>query len=218
VLVGDGTDVISRALELADLPGIALTDLTDTPDDLSAYAGKYAHVSEDGLAIEFSEVDTELPESPEFAGTVTIRGNLHLDGDITNYNAQLPDIGAVQNSDRRGYGLNYVTNKTLSNCLIGFQSMSENGGVKIAKLVDKTHRFQVYLDGEWKTILSGVDIVTDDSENPKDIEFTDFEPYAISLITGDSDLKDINGLPLIQGMTTSMGAIQYPQTVDGGEF
>jgi hypothetical protein len=148
----------------------------------------------------------------------TMTGDLHLDGDFTNYNSLLLDRGAIQTSDKRGYGDNYVSNKIIANSKIGRSGLEEDGGIRIRTQADGIVRVELYLEGAWKTILSGVNIVTDSEERPKDIEFTDFTPWNLSLVTGDSDLKDINGLPLVQQMTSSIGAIQRAQTINGGTF
>jgi hypothetical protein len=51
-----------------------------------------------------------------------------------------------------------------------------------------------------------------------DIEFTDFAPWVLSLITGNSDSKDSNRVPTIQNMKIDMGAYSAPLTIDGGTF
>jgi len=134
-----------------------------------------------------------------------------------NENNTNPNIG-IEGENREGYGHTYISSKTLSRCLFGRTGTEDNGGFRVLEQSNGINVIQSYLDGAWKTILTGVNIVTDENETPKDIEFTDFTPWHLSLISGDSDVKDINGLPIVQGMTTSMGVIQRPQTINGGTF
>jgi len=129
------------------------------------------------------------------------------------------DIGYEQESNLAGYGSDYITDKRISNCLIGENAREELGGIRVT-YADSLERniAQYYLDGEWKTALTGVNIQTDDTENPVDIEFTDFSPWVLSLITGNSDAKDYNGVPMVQNMKVDMGVFSSPLLIDGGSF
>jgi len=129
------------------------------------------------------------------------------------------DIGAIQYSNLGGYGRNYISQKHLADVTIGGNSETKEGGVRTIFSQTLQKRIaQYYLDGAWQTALTGVNIETDSDETPADIEFTDFKPYKISLITGNSDSKDINGVPVVQNMKTDMGAFQSPLEINGGTF
>jgi len=127
------------------------------------------------------------------------------------------DMGSTQESNLGGYGRDYITHKSLADVTIGGNSETKEGGVRTIFSQTLQKRIaQYYLNGDWRTALTGISIQTDNTESTPDIEFTDFEPYRISLITGNSDLKDINGVPTIQNMKTDMGAFQSPLEINGG--
>jgi len=129
------------------------------------------------------------------------------------------DMGALQGSNLAGIGADYITDKRLSNVSIGSNADERLGGVRVvfAASLDR-NLTQVYLDGAWQTVLTGVNIQTDDTERVPDIEFTDFAPWVLSLITGNSDASDMNGVPVIQNMKIDMGAYSAPLVIDGGSF
>jgi hypothetical protein len=138
---------------------------------------------------------------------------------IQNTRTSNYDIGYEQESNLAGYGSDYITDKRISNCLIGENAREELGGIRVT-YADSLERniAQYYLDGEWKTALTGVNIQADDTENPVDIEFTDFSPWVLSLITGNSDSLDPNGVPIVQNMKVDMGVYSSPLLIDGGSF
>jgi len=129
------------------------------------------------------------------------------------------DMGAIQGSILSGYGKEYVSSKIISNCNVGSNSEAKKGAIRTV-FANSLQRdlFQIYLQENWQTILTGVNIQTDKNEAIVDIEFTDFAPWVLSLITGNSDVKDINGTPIVQNMQSDMGAIQTPLVIDGGYF
>ena len=129
------------------------------------------------------------------------------------------DAGSIQDASRTGYNKDSVNGKHLSDVTIGSNRFNKEGGVRtlISKTLNK-RLAQFFLDGNWQTVLTGVNITTDASEGTPDIEFTDFEPYKLSLITGNSDTLGIDGLPAIQRMKTSAGSRQLPMILDGGTF
>ena len=129
------------------------------------------------------------------------------------------DMGALQGSNLAGVGADYITDKRLSNVFIGSNADERLGGVRVVFAASLGRNLtQVYLDGAWQTFLTGVNIQTDDTERVPDIEFTDFSPWVLSLITGNSDAKDANGVPLVQNMKIDMGAYSAPIVIDGGSF
>jgi len=68
-------------------------------------------------------------------------------------------------------------------------------------------------------IAIGIAPKLDESETPRDLEFTDTDGEAYSVINGDSDSVGINGLPISQGLQApSMGANPVALLIDGGYF
>jgi len=129
------------------------------------------------------------------------------------------DMGAIQGSSLSGYGKDYVSSKIISNCSLGSNSEAKKGAIRTV-FANSLQRdlFQIYLQENWQTILTGVNIQTDKNEAIVDIEFTDFAPWVLSLITGNSDSKDSNRVATIQNMKIDMGAYSAPLTIDGGTF
>ena len=150
-------------------------------------------------------------------GNITTNGieveDLHVNGNFTNYNKNLPDIGQVQTSDARGYGLDYVAEKTLAYCRISSSAFDEEGAVRI-----KNNIFQTYIEGSWRDIPTGFRFRQDPDGN---YEFehkpTGFE-WWIEVSSGNSDLLGLNGLPIVQNYAVSMGAYPVPLEIDGGTF
>lgn len=138
---------------------------------------------------------------------------IHINGDFSNYNKNIPDIGAIQTSDVRGYGRDYIAEKTLAYCRIGASAFDEEGAVRI-----KNNIFQTYINGEWLDVPTGFRFRQDPNGN---YEFehkpTGFE-WWIEVSSGNSDLLGLNGLPLVQNYAVSMGAYPVPLELDGGTF
>ena len=129
------------------------------------------------------------------------------------------DMGVYQDSSPTGYGRDYVDRKHLSNATIGANVEEKEGGIRTVNSQSLGRRIaQFYLNGAWQTALTGVNIQTDSNETPPDIEFTDFSPWILSLISGNSDVKDSSGIPVVQNMKVDAGAYQTPLIIDGGNF
>lgn len=146
---------------------------------------------------------------------IYLSGQWYESSAILDERASPIDAGVVQDSNISGYGRDYITDKHIANSTIGEYNGEKENAVKITT-IDGTKFIQAYMDGEWKTVLSGINIEVDDNE--PDVEVTDFAPYRISLITGNSDATDIYGTPVIQNMKTDAGAIQSKLVINGGTF
>jgi hypothetical protein len=210
VKVGDGADTV-----WGDITG-TLADQTDLQEEL------------DKVKTIVGTREFVLSQTPE-NGTIgfsTDKGEKYLYADgwqqaSTVYRERTGalDIGAILDSNLGGYGRDYISEKTLSDVSIKGNLNTIEGGIRTIFSTSLNRRIaQYYLNGEWQTALTGVNIETDTSENPVDIEFTDFEPYKLSLITGNSDTKDANGTPVVQNMKTDIGALQTPLEINGGTF
>jgi len=208
VKVGDGADTV-----WGDITG-TLADQTDLQEEL------------DKVKTIVGTREFVLSKTPE-NGTIGFsidKGEKYLYADgwqqaSTVYRERTGafDIGAIQDSNLGGYGRDYISQKHLSDVTIGGNSETKEGGTRtIYSTTLKKRIAQYYLNGAWRTALTGISIQTDTAESPPDIEFTDFEPYRISLITGNSDATDINGVPVVQNMKTDMGAFQSPLEINGG--
>jgi hypothetical protein len=140
-------------------------------------------------------------------------GGLTVITPIKNYNPNIPDIGAEQYNDTKGYGVDYVSDKTLAFCRIGSSAFNEEGAVRI-----KDNIFQTYINGAWQDVVTNFRFREDGNGSyeleHKPIGFTEW----IEVLSGNSDLLGLNGLPITQNYATSMGAYPVPLTLDGGTF
>ena len=140
-------------------------------------------------------------------------------GTLFNPRTSSLDAGVVQNSNLSGYGDDYITDKVIANSTIGGNVENTEGGVRVIFSNSLGRNIaQFYLDGGWRTALTGVNIATDAEESPVDIEFTDFSPWVLSLITGNSDVRDYNDTPMVQNMKNDAGVLQSSLIVFGGTF
>jgi len=189
---------------------------------------KYIGPDSDGTGVTVDTRENILATTPQqgaLAYATDVQRLLTYDGGWQESSAlMIPrsgavDIGVEQASNLAGYGVDYITDKRLSNVSIGSNADTELGGVRVVFSESLGRNLtQVYLDGAWQTVLTGVNIQTDAAERVPDIEFTDFSPWVLSLITGNSDATDINGVPVIQNMKIDMGAYSAPLVIDGGSF
>ena len=150
-------------------------------------------------------IGTETPISK-----LQVVGSLHVDGAWTNYNNALPDMGVISTSDLRGYGTDYISDKRMSNCLIGSNSRTENGGLRVDVTADPD-TFDIYLGGIWQSILYDLTVVSGE------LEHTPFD-QTIDVWSGYSNLKGLNSIPIIQEYQTSMGSMPPKPTIDCGTF
>ena len=131
----------------------------------------------------------------------------------------MPNMGSESDEGVTGYTADYITDKDIVNCKIGDGSSNENRALRITNAASlNSDVYQVNINGGWQTILSGINIQTDDSENPADVEFTSFADWNISLISGNSDRLDPNGQPLITNLSRDIGAHQSKALISGGTF
>jgi hypothetical protein len=126
-----------------------------------------------------------------------------------NYN-----LGADQNSNLLGYAPTYVTDKDIVNCTIGFGG---NGLYSEGEIRHDPNAFitQIYQDGAWATFAMG---------NLRQIAAENYALEAmpltnwIQVFNGDSEVLGLNGLPIVQGYTVSMGCYPVQQILNGGSF
>lgn len=121
-----------------------------------------------------------------------------------------PDMGAdwLENS-RIGYGIDYITDKRLSNVSVGSNATTETGALRL-NLDNSPPTLEMYDGTSW-----GVYVAFDLSNN--DLRHT-LLGYAIKVWRGDSVALGLNGRPLVQEYQISMGAYPVPLVIDGGSF
>lgn len=125
-----------------------------------------------------------------------------------------PNIGAdypvVESDDPNGYYREFITNKTLYNSAIGGSDQTTEGGVRLS-----SGEIQFYLDGEWKTIVTGIRIREDDGGGI----FLEFRPTGsdlwINATNGNSDQLDPAGNPVVWGQKADIGAYSSPPIIGG---
>jgi len=120
------------------------------------------------------------------------------------------DMGYEQNSGLQGYGLDYVTDKRLSNVLLGGNARTENGGMRV-DVDEDPDTLEIYLRDGWQTII--YDLTTDDG----DFRHTPIAEQ-IYVWRGDSVAVGLNGRPLVQEYEASMGAYPATRLLVGGTF
>ena len=161
--------------------------------------------------------DTPTLQSVTDAGNTTTNsiqaGGLTVTGKFKNYDEATPDLGTKQDSDLRGYGDKYISNKTIAYSRISSAAFNEEGAIRI-----KDNVFQAYIGSEWQDVVTNFRFREDENGNfeleHKPIGFTGW----IEVNSGNSDLPGLNGLPITQNYATSMGAYPVPLTLDGGIF
>ena len=148
---------------------------------------------------------TDSEEFFIFDGTYWNASALRLARDLPN-----PDIGSEQNSGRRGYGNDYITDKTLVNSVLGGNARNETGAIRIDTTKDPD-TFEIYLRGAWQNII--YDLTAESG----DFRHTPLNEQ-IYIWRGDSVSVGLNGQPIIQEYKASMGAYPDRATLSGGEF
>lgn len=193
--------------------------LTITESQISAFidTDTYANILDSAPSNNVFRYATDTQQLCFYDGT-----NWYVMSSYANTDVAEPNMGVEQEENREDYGKDYIANKALSQCEVGGYTNTpiKEGGIRrvFATSLNK-YVFQIYLNGEWQTLLSGINIQTDETETPPDIEITNLSTiFSLSLITGDSDITDSTGLPVVQQMKTSIGAHQVPQIVNRGTF
>jgi hypothetical protein len=135
-----------------------------------------------------------------------------------------PNMGSEQDENVADYGLNYINSKRLSNVKIGDYNNTlgattdSNGAIK-GYQDSVTGKYEMaFWDRTtllWRRFLAGV-ALRNDLVNQQLV--TDDYIYIINLFTGNSQLLDPNGVPVIQRGQTSMGDYQPAILLNGGSF
>ena len=126
------------------------------------------------------------------------------------------DMGLEQESSKQGYGLDYINQKKLTYVKLGDAANNETGALKYE--VD-TNEFQVYSAGVWNAVVLGFRF-REDSDGAYELEHkpVGFE-WWYEVISGNSmDNLDLDGRPLVNQYTISMGAYARDLILNGGTF
>jgi len=204
---------VDNGYELEELHDVLVTGIAD--QDLLQWdaSGPYWKNVPVSTAVPTPTLDQVTNQGNTTDNSISI-GSLHVNGGpITNYNQDIPDIGVSQTSDFRGYGDDYIAEKTLAYTRIGAQAFDEEGAIRIQNGI-----FQTYVNGGWSDVATGFRFRQDPNGN---YEFehkpTGFQ-WWIEVSSGNSDILGLNGLPLVQNYAVSMGAYPVPLEIDGGTF
>jgi len=139
--------------------------------------------------------------------------DLHLNGDFTNHNANLPDMGAEDDSDIRGVHSEYITDKQICNCKIGSNAVAEQNSFRSNNGV-----LQFYNNGAWEDVVTNFRFREDDNGNYE----LEHRPIGfniwVEVNSGNSSVLGLNGLPIVQNYHMSMGPYPPRLQLDGGTF
>lgn len=136
--------------------------------------------------------------------------NIIITNNFKNYNPDLTDMGLEKTSDLRGYANDYITDKSIANCNIGYNVLTVNGGFRVDSTQDPD-KIEIYLEDAWRVLL--YDTIVDYG----DLRHTPIDNQ-IYVWRGDSVLLGLNGRPTVQEYDVSMGAYPPARIIDGGTF
>ena len=140
--------------------------------------------------------------------------NWFIDSGYTQLQTNNYDMGYQQFSNHAGYGLNYVTDKTLANCTIGYGSLAGIEGQ--IRQNPNAHILQIFQNASWQTIVTNFNL----SETNGYILTDNPVGYLskIRLYNGDSTTLGLNGYPVVHNYIVDMGAYPFPTVINGGSF
>jgi hypothetical protein len=117
-------------------------------------------------------------------------------------------------SDKAGYYEDAITDKDITNSRILGNARAEEGAIRTTT----AGVFQVYLNGVWNNVVINF-VLREDSAGDYEFEHAPvgFEWY-YEIMSGNSDILDLDGYPLIQQYTADMGCYSPNLSLDGGSF
>lgn len=168
--------------------------------------------------------DTEenlLSSTPDGSGYViatdTLRG-LYYNADNTQWyitsiplSTELanPDAGYTQDSDKRGYGDDYIYGKRLYAASLGdYTDKPVPGAIKVTHTTNPP-LYQIYLRGRWNTLFYDLTMERGDFEHVP-------INYPIDVRSGNSNMTGLNGQPIIREYKVDAGAYPREVIIDGG--
>ena len=144
----------------------------------------------------------------------------HVGSSYFTPEAEEPDLGYAT-SNRIGYGRDYVTDKAINNCTIGYGSFdlaATDGAIRYNEDIGAFGAFEQFSFGEWHAIVTGLVLQEVDDLSQAITQTPLGQTQEIIVFNGDSVLRGLNDVPLIQGYIASLGAYPPLQRVTGGTF
>lgn len=120
-----------------------------------------------------------------------------------------PDAGYTQDSNKRGYGDDYIYGKKLYATGIGdFTDTPFEGAIKVDQDFTPA-KYQIYLRGKWNTLFYDLTMENGDFEHVP-------QTYSIDVRSGNSNTTGLNGQPIIREYKVDAGAYPREVIIDGG--
>lgn len=139
--------------------------------------------------------------------------NWYVSSAYLDLQLEAPDMGPESESNRAGYGREYITDKDIVNCAIGYGSATPKEGSFRQDPVN--HWLQIYQDGAWQTIVANLEMR--ESAGVLQHKPVGYDAW-INVYSGNSVLVGLNGVPLILGYKVSMGPSPFNPNISGGSF
>lgn len=122
-----------------------------------------------------------------------------------------PDAGYTQDSDKRGYGDDYIYGKRLYAASLGdYTDTPIAGAIKVTHTTNPP-LYQIYLRDRWNTLFYDLTMERGDFEHVP-------ETYPIDVRSGNSNATGLNGQPIIREYKVDAGAYPRQVIIDGGEL
>ncbi len=221
-IVGSGGVIVTGAPLTNNInffPG-SIAGLVDPGGQYDQYsAGAFTDIIDNILKI---PPNATLQAFASDIGTSLIADGVEWSIDSSYYTPQADahDIGALEFSNRIGYGKNYVTDKVLANVSIGFGSETNPMDGQLRHFLDtffNTEVLQIYQNNEWETLPANITLRDNQSAQNHALEHFPLLNWT-RVFSGDSEAVGLNGLPLMQGYQADMGANPAQQQLNGGTF
>ena len=192
-------DILAKLLTVDGAGSLLDADLLD-----GNHATAFADTVHTHVIVDVTDATANMQE---LVKETNLRGGFINDALESN---ALADMGYPYYSNKAGYYADAITDKTLSNVLIGGNSRTENGGVRIDTTQDPD-TFEIYLRDQWNTII--YDFTTANN----DLRHTPLS-YQIYVWRGDSVQLDLGGRTMISEYEVDIGAYRAPRLLYGGTF
>ena len=149
---------------------------------------------------------TDTSEFLLWDGTNWKVGSIALSTELAN-----PDAGYTQDSDKRGYGDDYIYGKRLYAASLGdYTDKPVPGAIKVTHTTNPP-LYQIYLRGRWNTLFYDLTMERGDFEHVP-------INYPIDVRSGNSNMTGLNGQPIIREYKVDAGAYPRPVIISGGEL